>query len=232
MRSIFVRTLVVALSAAVPTSVLLAQEIREEHREIRREFRADDRDRDEPDSDGRTVIRESTEVRRLLGAPMVVEPLPADTLVRVRLLDTLSSRTLHEGDHFDYEVARDARTGDFVWIPAGTRGVGTVTRARRAGAFGRGGKLNFAFGPIRSTTGETVVLGVSARSQEENERQHLATGASIAGLAALGPVGLVGGLFVKGREITISSGSELYVATESVLNYRAPSGKERIERLR
>ena len=40
-----------------------------------------------------------------------------------------------------------------------------------------------------------------------------AVGASTIGALALGPIGLVGGLFVKGKDAVLPAGSELYIQT-------------------
>ena len=47
--------------------------------------------------------------------------------------------------------------------------------------------------------------------------QHLAmaAGASLAGIAVLGPLGIVAGAFVHGKNIDLPAGTELYIQTQS-----------------
>src|SRR4051794_21573496 len=88
----------------------------------------------------RVVHTEREEIRT--GAPVTerIVDLPTDTLVRIKMLDTLDSKNWKEGDAFPYEVAQDVVVDGRVAIPAGTKGTGTITRAREAGSFGRSGK--------------------------------------------------------------------------------------------
>src|SRR5436309_11155027 len=79
-----------------------------------------------------------TRVVRTQTTETIVE-LPTDTLVRIKILDTLDSKNWKEGDAFPYEVAQDVVVDGRVAIPAGTKGTGTITRAREAGAFGKSG---------------------------------------------------------------------------------------------
>ena len=41
-----------------------------------------------------------------------------------------------------------------------------------------------------------------------------AVGASAVGALALGPIGLVGGLFIKGKDVEMPAGTELYIQTQ------------------
>ena len=42
----------------------------------------------------------------------------------------------------------------------------------------------------------------------------MAAGASLAGMLLLGPIGIIGGVFVKGKNIDLPAGTELYIQTE------------------
>lgn len=143
--------------------------------------------------------------------------LPPDTLVRVRVLSTLSSKTSHVGDRFPYVVVENVVYKGRTWIRNGTRGKGFLTKVKRAGRFGQNGQLVAAFGQIQTVTGQPVVLTISRKAGQFNDQQRLAAGASFLGLVALGPIGLAGGAFIKGEDTTIRYGSELYVATEEIV---------------
>jgi hypothetical protein len=43
----------------------------------------------------------------------------------------------------------------------------------------------------------------------------MAAGASVAGMLLFGPVGIIGGAFVKGRNVNVPAGSELFIQTEN-----------------
>lgn len=163
-----------------------------------------------------TGVEAQTVKRTVTETTMV--PLPTDSLVRIRLLDTIDSRNWKEGDQFPYEVSQDVIVDGRVAIPAGTRGVGVVTRARKAGSFGKEGKIELSFGSIQVAGGRTVELVLSEKARQGNDKEHLAAGASLAGLAVAGPIGLIGGLFVKGKNVTVPAGSEMYVATSAAIS--------------
>lgn len=163
-----------------------------------------------------TGVEAQTVKRTVTETTMV--PLPTDSLVRIRLLDTIDSKNWKEGDQFPYEVSQDVVVDGRLAIPAGTKGVGVVTRARRAGSFGKEGKIELSFGSIQVAGGRTVELVLSEKARQGNDKEHLAAGASLAGLAVAGPIGLIGGLFVKGKNVSVPAGSEMYVATAAAIS--------------
>ena len=42
----------------------------------------------------------------------------------------------------------------------------------------------------------------------------IAAGASVAGMLLLGPIGIIGGAFVKGKNIELPEGTELFIQTQ------------------
>ena len=42
----------------------------------------------------------------------------------------------------------------------------------------------------------------------------MAAGASVAGMLLLGPIGIIGGAFVKGKNIELPEGTELFIQTQ------------------
>ena len=43
----------------------------------------------------------------------------------------------------------------------------------------------------------------------------MAAGASLAGMLVLGPIGIIGGAFVNGKNIDLPEGTELYIQTRN-----------------
>ena len=91
--------------------------------------------------------------------------------------------------------------GNVLLVPAGTVGSGTITSLKKARSFGRNGVLDITFDTIPAIDGTefTAVQGKEAKDKTRSEVK--AAGASVAGAVLLGPVGLVGGAFVKGKNI-------------------------------
>lgn len=125
--------------------------------------------------------------------------------------DAVSSKTSHEGDTVAFTVAENVMDGNVLLVPAGTVGSGTITSLKKARSFGRNGALDITFDTIPAIDGTefTAVQGKEAKDKTRNEVK--AAGASVAGAVLLGPVGLVGGAFVKGKNIEYPAGATIYV---------------------
>ena len=54
--------------------------------------------------------------------------------------------------------------------------------------------------------------------KKEMKNLAMAAGASLAGIAVLGPVGIIGGVFVKGKNIDLPAGTEVYVQTSKEIS--------------
>lgn len=139
--------------------------------------------------------------------------LPAQTLVKVALDSTVSSAGAQVGDTVLYQVVEDVMIGGRVVIPVGTRGVATVTEVTAAARLGKDGRVVLDFGRISALDGTKVSLMVDETATERNRSLEFAAGASMAGIILLGPVGLVSGYFVRGKDVQIEAGTQFYVET-------------------
>ncbi|HEY8416475.1 MAG TPA: hypothetical protein VIK93_00405 [Limnochordales bacterium] len=135
--------------------------------------------------------------------------LPAETLVKIHLLTEINSRTSRVGQRIRYRVVDDVMVDNRIVIPAGAEGEGQVTAVQPAGRFGQGGRVEVDWGTVPALDGTPVVMAVSERAAAQN--QELAVAASMAGVVLLGPIGLVGGLFVQGQEHVVPVGTQFYV---------------------
>lgn len=141
--------------------------------------------------------------------------LPAGTVVKLKNTDALTSKTIKKNDIVHFSVVENVTVGDVVAIPSGMQCEGTVTEARKAGIFGRNGKLVITYGDVRASDGTSVPLIIGEKAKEEYKRTLGAVGASAAGAIILGPVGVVGGLFVKGNEVNIPAGTTMYTEVKT-----------------
>lgn len=140
--------------------------------------------------------------------------LPAASLVKISLLTSVNSGTAQVGDQIPYRVVDDVVVDGRIVIPAGTESVATVTDVTAAGPLGRDGKFVIDFGKVASFDGTFVDLRVDQRATEKNKSLEMAAGASMAGIMILGnPVGLVGGYFIKGKDVEIEARQPFYVET-------------------
>lgn len=154
---------------------------------------------------------------------MVPVKIPASTLVEIQLLTSVDSALNKVGDQVKYKVASDVIVDGRIVIPKGTLGVGKITEVSSAGNLGKNGRIVIDFGAVQSFDGRNIRLAIAEKALEQNSRLELAAGASMAGVLLLGPIGLVGGYFVKGQDVQIQAGSKFFVETEldyQVLGFR------------
>lgn len=138
--------------------------------------------------------------------------LAADSLVKIRFDADLHSGRHKRGRKFGYTLLEDVRHDGRVVLAKGTRGQGVITSARRRGMFGKSGRLELDFGAVPLAGGGEVRLALTERSREANKQTAIAAGTSGAGLLVLGPIGLAGGAFIKGRDAYIKKGSTSWVS--------------------
>lgn len=142
--------------------------------------------------------------------------VPADHVFQVTLREPVSTKLNHVGDTISFEMGEDLMDGDILLVPAGTVGVATVESLQKSRSFGRNGSLTMSF-DIPAMDG-THIMGVQGpEAQEKTKGELKAAGASVAGAVLLGPVGLVGGLFVKGKPIEWPEGTTIYIQPQDVV---------------
>ena len=81
------------------------------------------------------------------------------------------------------------------------------------GIFGKDGRIDIDFTYIYGVDGTKLPIAVGELAKQKAESIAGAAGAAIGGMIILGPVGIVGGAFVKGNSVTIPVGCETYVQT-------------------
>lgn len=106
------------------------------------------------------------------------EPLeiPAGTRVRIKLLDSLSSRRNEKGDRFLAEVKNDVLVGGELAIPRGARIEGVVSRVKRAGRIKGKARMDLEFRELRLLNGPDIpiegrVVSVVGRSDKSVRRE-------------------------------------------------------------
>jgi hypothetical protein len=121
--------------------------------------------------------------------------------ITLKFAQDLSSKTATEGDSVNFVLDGDVKVGDVVVIKSGTKAVGEVTNAKRAGMMGKGGELSVRIDYIR--VGETKVRLRGAKGKEGAS----GTTSAVVLTVLFGPIGLI----KHGHEIDIKEGSALKV---------------------
>ncbi|MDO4218470.1 MAG: hypothetical protein Q4C78_00520 [Synergistaceae bacterium] len=163
------------------------------------------------------------------GITLVPVELPKGTIVKAKLTQTITVRTVKKGDIIALTTAEPIMIGDVLVAPIGSRILGHVTKVRLPGAFGRSSKIDIEIDTLEILGPSTVKLGIGTEAKKATEAYLPMAGAaatSLAGALLLGPVGLVGGFFIRGNDRQLKEGTVLFVNTEDTANalgYKIPT---------
>lgn len=148
-------------------------------------------------------------------SPLVDAEIPADTLIKIKFATPLNSKTAKVGQKVQFTAAEDIVTDGVLVIPAGAPGIGVVTKVKEAKNFGRNGEISIDFQQIQTFDGSNVPTILGDKAKQEIRQLAYAAGASLASMALLGPIGIVGGIFVHGKNIDLPIGTESYIQTKA-----------------
>lgn len=152
------------------------------------------------------------------------QQVPTETTVRISTLTEINSAAMKVGDPVRYRVVDSVIINNNVVIPAGAEGVGRVTEVRTAGRIGRDGLVTVEWGEITAIDGTLVKVGIGAKATERNQNSaELATGAAMAGVILLGPLGLAAGALVTGKDHVVPIGTQFYAEVTSAKSVNALS---------
>ncbi len=147
--------------------------------------------------------------------PLVKITVPKDTLIRIALTQEVNAKTIKAGDTIHYKVAEDVLLDGMLVFAKGQPGEGTVKKVERARNFGRDAQIDTDFHTTKAMDGTDVKTFVGEKSKQEMKSYAMAAGASVAGMLLLGPIGIIGGAFIKGKNIDLPEGTELFIQTQS-----------------
>ena len=147
------------------------------------------------------------------GKPQVENVIiPEGTLVPIRFLSTLNSKNNKTGETFDFQISENVFLENKLVILANSKGLGEITKAKKATILSRPGKLELEFKLVSTLDGTSLSLILGEKAKEENKRVYVAVGAGILGLIILSsPVGLVFGALVPGKNVKIEEGTEMFL---------------------
>lgn len=154
--------------------------------------------------------------------------IPASTVFRGHFVDAVTVRTVKVGDRISLETDEDCVINSVLAVPKGSRLIAEITKVKMPASFGRSSEIQFAFKEIEAINGTLVPVAVGEEAEKAMKVDSAslgAVGASLAGAIALGPVGLVGGLLVRGNDNPIPAGTSVYVQTvdnSSIEGYPVP----------
>jgi hypothetical protein len=132
--------------------------------------------------------------------------VPPRTPVTLQFMQNVSTKSARRGDRIALRVYDPVVDHGKTLIRKDAPALGVVTSVKRPGIFGKKGELKIRLDRVSDVHGHRVPL----ETYRSGDRfRALGPGASGAGLLILGPLGLVGGAFVKGKDVTISAGTRI-----------------------
>lgn len=131
------------------------------------------------------------------------------TPVEIELLTVASSETMKAGDVVDFKVVRPVEFKGVTIIEKDAVAKGRITEAKKAGFWGRAGKLEWAMEYVVGIDNSRIPLRFTQRTVGDSKGATVAIGAAATTLL-LGPAALLWGL-KRGKPVIVSSGNRYYV---------------------
>lgn len=150
-----------------------------------------------------------------LAQPVPNAVLQQGTPVHFKTQQELSSKHNRVGDRFELRVAEDVSVDGVTIIPAGSRGVGEVTRIDKKGMFGKSGKLDARVLYVR--VGQTNI----SLTGNSNEAGSGGTAGVVAAAVLFWPVAP----FVTGKSAIFPPGTRITGWVENDLPLVLPAAK-------
>jgi hypothetical protein len=162
-----------------------------------------------PDS----VILAMVEVRSTK-APMssveqVETSVPDGTEMEIQLKNNLSGQEAKVGDIVDFTVVRAVQINGVTVFEKDASARARVTTAKKAGRWGKAGKIEWAMQDVQATDGNRIPARFTKRELGDSKGGTVAV-AAVATTVLLGPVGLLWGL-KKGKPAVIPAGNRYSV---------------------
>ena len=145
--------------------------------------------------------------------PLVELQVPANTLVKVALVDSITSKTLQVGDVVKIKVAEDVIVDGNLIFAKGLQGIGKVAAVRKAkGWMGTNGKVDIDFDELRTIDGRSIETFVGEEAKQKMIDEQMIDGASLVAMNLNDDWNKV---LVRGKNIEIKPGTELYIQTKN-----------------
>ena len=172
------------------------------------------------------VMRVESLLATLIMDPVTSHPvnLPANTVMKFRFMDELSPAKSQPGDFVRLELTDDLIINQCLVAPTGSLLITEVREVKRPRMFGVPGEVRLSFNELKPLGPQkpAVIVGEASQNAIKEARKVGdrgegaivgASAVSLAGAALLGPVGLAGGMFIRGNSIRIIPGSVTFVQT-------------------
>ncbi|MFI5105461.1 MAG: hypothetical protein ACHP79_11090, partial [Terriglobales bacterium] len=133
--------------------------------------------------------------------------------VHLKFAEAISSKTATEGDSVNLLLDEDLKVGGVVVAKAGSKAVGTVTHAKKAGMMGKAGELNMRLEYLKIGDDRVKIRGSKGKEGEGKE------GTAVALTVLFGPLGLI----KHGKNVDVKEGTPLTAFVDQ--DYTIPTAK-------
>ena len=147
-----------------------------------------------------------------VSAPAPVEGMitvPDGTEIEIQLKTQASGEELKVGDIVDFVVVKPVQVNGVTIFEKDATARAKITTAKRAGHWGKAGKLEWAMQDVLAADGNRVPARITKRQDGDSKGGTVAV-AAVATTVLLGPVGLLWGL-KKGKPAIIPAGNRYSV---------------------
>lgn len=161
-------------------------------------------------------------VASIVASPVEVV-VPDGTEIEVQLKNNLSGQEAKMGEVIDFTVVRPVLVNGVTVIEQGASAKGTITAAKKAGSWGKTGKLEWAMNDVQTVSGVRIPVRFVKATAGGSKAGTVAV-AAIATTVLLGPLGLLWG-FKKGKKAEIAAGNKytIFVDGNSTIKTATPT---------
>lgn len=135
--------------------------------------------------------------------------IPKGTPVTLVFEQSASSKSIKAGDRVQLAVKDNVVWNSRVILKKGTPVIAIVSKVDKRKRYGINAQLRFALNPVKSVYGQMINLEPRQKGNVVGGKTAEAGAATAGGVILLGPVGLIGGYFVVGKEVNIKPGDVL-----------------------
>lgn len=143
--------------------------------------------------------------------PMAEMQLPADTLIKIEIVDNVNTRTAQIGDTIRFRVIEDVIIDGSLVFAKGLYGYGEISSVTKATDWGRNGKLVVDFHSLTGLDGQEVKTYVGDAAISMMTENKMVTGGALVGLNLSEEWNKD---FVFGKNVDVPSESQLYIQTK------------------
>ena len=143
--------------------------------------------------------------------PIVLTPIPENLLIKVATTVPVGSKTLQAGDTIPIKVVEDVFVDGNLVFANGLPGEGVVVNVHRAKNIFSNGKIEADFHALKAIDGQDVKIFTGVESVDAMTADSMARGLSLLGQTFSGKNKSIEEVLVRGKNIDLPAGVELYV---------------------